>query len=477
MIRTHGGRRHARSRTSGGTRSRPAHRRSRLPRTRSTASGARSRWAEAAVAVDELANGLLALGVAEGRRVRDPRPHEPRVGAVRLRARARRRRRRADLREQLARATSHYVLEHSEAVGVLVEDDEQRAKVDGLRRARALVRGARRRCASAAARSPPSIPGALDERADSIDEDDLFTFIYTSGTTGPPKACMIRHRNYYAMVQKSDEMEERLTLPGDVMLLYLPLAHNYGRLLHLSAAYIGFTIAFLPDPLRAAHGAAARPPDAVPERAARLREDPHRRRRRLRGAAPACERSIVDWALARRPARLAAAAGEAAGAARRSRCSTALADRLVYSKVKERLGGRLRVANAGGAPLSREIAEFFHSIDILILEGYGLSEVTTAATVNRARTSGSARSASRCRASRSGSPRTARSCSARTPCSPATTTTRRRRARRSTRRASCTRATSATSTRTASSSSPTARRTSSSPPAARTSRRRTSRTS
>jgi long-chain acyl-CoA synthetase len=48
-------------------------------------------------------------------------------------------------------------------------------------------------------------PGALDARADSIDEDDLFTFIYTSGTTGPPKACMIRHRNYYAMVQKGDE--------------------------------------------------------------------------------------------------------------------------------------------------------------------------------------------------------------------------------------------------------------------------------
>ena len=60
-----------------------------------------------------------------------------------------------------------------------------------------------------------------------------------------------------------------------------------------------------------------------------------------------------------------------------------LADRLVYSQVKARLGGRLRIANAGGAPLSRDVAEFFHAIDILILEGYGLSEVTTAATVNR----------------------------------------------------------------------------------------------
>jgi long-chain acyl-CoA synthetase len=60
-----------------------------------------------------------------------------------------------------------------------------------------------------------------------------------------------------------------------------------------------------------------------------------------------------------------------------------VADRLVYSKVKERLGGRLRVANSGGAPLPREVAEFFFAIDVPIYEGYGLSEVTTAATVNR----------------------------------------------------------------------------------------------
>jgi len=62
-----------------------------------------------------------------------------------------------------------------------------------------------------------------------------------------------------------------------------------------------------------------------------------------------------------------------------------VADRLVYSKVKNRFGGRLRIANSGGAPLAREIAEFFHALDILIVEGYGLTECTTAATVNRER--------------------------------------------------------------------------------------------
>jgi long-chain acyl-CoA synthetase len=224
-------------------------------------------------------------------------------------------------------------------------------------------------------------PDALRERADSIDEDDLFTFIYTSGTTGPPKACMIRHRNYYAMVQKGDELEERLTQPGDLMLLYLPLAHNYGRLLHLSAAYIGFTIAFLPDPQRAAVELPRVRPTLFPS-VPRVYEKVHTAVLAKFEEETGLRRKLVDWALVvgYRVSRLRQAKQPVP---RALLAQHKLADKLVYSKVKARLGGRLRVANAGGAPLSREIAEFFHAIDILILEGYGLSEVTTAATVNR----------------------------------------------------------------------------------------------
>nr|MBA3842328.1 long-chain fatty acid--CoA ligase [Actinomycetota bacterium] len=216
--------------------------------------------------------------------------------------------------------------------------------------------------------------------ADSIEEDDLFTFIYTSGTTGPPKACMIRHRNYYAMVQKGDEMDDRLTEPGDVMLLYLPLAHNYGRLLHLSSVYIGFTIAFLPDPLRAATELVRVRPTLFPS-VPRVYEKIHSVVLGKFDETTGPRRHLIDWSLgvgsrvsklrqAKRPVPRVLA------------LQHAVADRLVFSKVKERLGGRLRIANAGGAPLSRDIAEFFHGLDILILEGYGLSEVTTAATVN-----------------------------------------------------------------------------------------------
>ena len=337
-------------------------------------------WAEAADAVDELANGLLALGLEKGEAfgllARTSLEWAlfdfalALVGAVG-----------APIYASSSARDVQYLLEHSDAVGVLAEDDAQRAKVDGMGLRYVLTYAdldALRADGRAFAAARPS---ALAERVASIDEDDLFTFIYTSGTTGPPKACMIRHRNYYAMVQKGDELEERLSAPGDVMLLYLPLAHNYGRLLHLSAAYIGFTIAFLSDPLRAGTELQRVRPTLFPS-VPRVYEKIHMAVMTQFAELSGTRRRIADWALD--------VGGRVSRLRQQGRPVPALlaaqhrvADRLVYSKLKERLGGRLRIANSGGAPLGREIAEFFHALDVLILEGYGLSEVTTAATVNR----------------------------------------------------------------------------------------------
>jgi long-chain acyl-CoA synthetase len=335
--------------------------------------------AEAAGAVEELANGLLALGVRKGdafailgRTTLQWALFDFALGLVGAVG--------APIYSSSSPRDVRYVLEHSEAVGVLVEDDEQLAKVDGFGGHVITFAGLDDLRARGRAFAQEH-PGELDARADSIDEDDLFTFIYTSGTTGPPKACMIRHRNYYEMVRKSDEMEDRLLQPGDVMLLYLPLAHNYGRLLHLSAAYHGYTLAFLPDPLRAAEALPHVRPTIFPS-VPRVYEKIHTAVVAGFEERTGVERRIVDWALGvgRRVSKLRQAGRPVPPLLA---AQHRLADRLVYSKVKERLGGRLRVANAGGAPLSREIAEFFHAIDILVLEGYGLSEVTTAATVNR----------------------------------------------------------------------------------------------
>ena len=326
--------------------------------------------AEAAGAVDELANGLLALGVRRGdsfgvlaRTTLEWSLFDwalALVGAVG-----------APIYSSSSPRDARYVLEHSEAVGVLCGDDEQRAKVAGAV-AHELTFADLPELRARGRSFAEEHPGALVEREASIDEDDLFTFIYTSGTTGPPKACMIRHRNYYAMVQKGDELEDRLTEPGDVMLLYLPLAHNYGRLLHLSAVHVGYTIAFLPDPLRAATELPRVRPTLFPS-VPRVYEKIH-----TAALGKLEERAIGRWAL-RLGYRYAATAQPGLAL----RAQHAVAERLVFAKVKDRLGGRLRVANSGGAPLPRDVAEFFAAIGITIYEGYGLSEVTTAATVNR----------------------------------------------------------------------------------------------
>ena len=225
-------------------------------------------------------------------------------------------------------------------------------------------------------------PGELDARADSIDEDDLFTFIYTSGTTGPPKACMIRHRNYYAMVQKSDEMEDRLLEPGDVMLLYLPLAHNYGRLLHLSAAYHGFTIAFLPDPLRAAAELPRVRPTIFPS-VPRVYEKIHAAV--LAGFDERDRRAAAHRRLGarRRPARVAAASGEAAGPAPARRAASARRPaRLLEGEGAGSAAGCASRTPAARRSHARSPSSSTRSTSSM-LEGYGLSEVTTAATVNR----------------------------------------------------------------------------------------------
>jgi long-chain acyl-CoA synthetase len=341
-------------------------------------------WPEAAERVELIANGLLARGLGKGDAfgilarntlewalVDFALAHVGAVGAA--------------IYANSSPRDVQYVLEHSEAVGVLCEDEAQRAKVEEARpelpRLRHVLSLSDLPALEEEGRAyREAHSGALDEAVAAIDEEDLFTFIYTSGTTGPPKGCMIRHRNYYAMVAVVDELPEH-SVPGDVMLLYLPLAHNFGRLMHLSGPYADYTIAFLADPLDVARAITEVRPTVLPS-VPRVYEKVHAAVTASFAEATGVKRRLVDWALdvgrresgfrrEGRPLPLALAVQHR------------LADRLVFSKVKERLGGRLRLPISGGAPLAKEIAELFDSIGICIMEGYGLTECTTAATTNR----------------------------------------------------------------------------------------------
>ena len=223
-------------------------------------------------------------------------------------------------------------------------------------------------------------PRALDDAVEEIDEEDLFTFIYTSGTTGPPKGCMIRHRNYYEMAAVVERMP-RYVEPGDVCLLYLPLAHNFGRLVHLAGPLHGYAVAFEPDPYAVADCARRRTPDRACPSVPRVYEKVHAAVVSTFDEATGARRRLIDWALA---------VGREVGALRQRGEPVPRGLALRHSrrrparlpKVKARLGGRLRLPISGGAPLGKEVAELFDALDIRIMEGYGLTECTSAGTSN-----------------------------------------------------------------------------------------------
>ncbi len=273
-----------------------------------------------------------------------------------------------------------YVLQHSEAVGALVEDESQLAKIEPLGLPHVLTLQNLDELRADGIAFAQEHPGALDQAAAGVGEDDLYTYIYTSGTTGPPKGCMISHRNYYAMTSSIERIDD-LWLDEDVMLLYLPLAHNFGRLMTLWGAYSGFTIAFCPDPYAVAEVLPQVRPTLLPS-VPRLYEKAHTAITSKLDAASGLRRRLADWALGV-GRRVSALRQQGEQLPRGLALQHRLADRLVYSKVKKRFGGRLRIGISGGAPLAKEIGELFHALDILILEGWGLTECTTAATVNR----------------------------------------------------------------------------------------------
>jgi long-chain acyl-CoA synthetase len=336
-------------------------------------------WDEAAAAVDELAHGLLALGVRKGDAFAILGSTRLEwvlfdfalglIGAVG-----------APIYMNSSPKDCAYVLEHSEAIGVLCEDEDQRAKVEGVELQHVLtfpgLDELRARGREHAARNA----NAVEEAASAIREDDLFTYIYTSGTTGPPKACMITHRNYYEMADKVRQIED-FTVDADTMLLYLPLAHNFGRLMHLLSPHVGYTLAFCPDPYSVAEALPAVRPTVFPS-VPRVYEKVHTGVTAKFAEATGAKRRLIAWAL-RVGREVSELRQNDRPVPRTLAARHRIADRLVYSKVKDRLGGRVRICVSGGAPLAKEIIEFFHAIDILILEGYGLTECTTAATVNR----------------------------------------------------------------------------------------------
>ncbi len=223
-------------------------------------------------------------------------------------------------------------------------------------------------------------PGELERRATAVLPEDTFTIIYTSGTTGQPKGVVLTHANLVASCESAIRAFDLRS--SDVQYLFLPLAHVLGREVEWAPILVGSQIAFAESLSRLKYDLVEVRPTfmaGVP----RIFEKLHAAIQAGSQQGSRAKRALVGWAFGV-AARAAAAERGGEPAVAPSRAARAAADWLVLARLRKKLGlDRCRFLISGGAPLSAEIAEFFHSIGLLILEGYGLTETTAAAFVNR----------------------------------------------------------------------------------------------
>jgi long-chain acyl-CoA synthetase len=344
-------------------------------------------FAEVEETVRDLALGLVDLGVAKGDKVSILANTRPEwtyfdfaalsVGATVV-----------PIYQTNSPEECQYVLENSDAKVVVVEDDEQMEKIRAVRDELPLLEHVVRMTGAGedaislddlAARGAGRDAAEWEQRWRAVTPEDICTFIYTSGTTGPPKGCVISHGNYRAML---DMVNATSTIEGeDLTYLYLPLAHSFALLIQLGSFDLGATIAYWErDPLKIMPNLAELSPTYFPS-VPRIFEKIYTLATSSMEKEGGLKKAVFDWSI-----RTGGKMREAERAGRKPgfllRKQYEFADKKVLSKIRGLFGGKLRLAVSGAAPISPEILRFFDAAGVLVLEGWGMTETSTAATIS-----------------------------------------------------------------------------------------------
>src|ERR687892_9179 len=281
-----------------------------------------------------------------------------------------------------------YVLENSDAKAVIVEDDEQLAKIDAIRdRVPKLEQVIRMEGTGGAISMDELIEAGggrpdseWEQRWQSVTPDDICTFIYTSGTTGPPKGCVISHGNYRSMMTMA--LDESVLEGNTTTYLFLPLAHSFALLIQLLSFDLGGNIAYWErDPLKIVPNLAEVKPDYFPS-VPRIFEKIYTAATSEVEKSGGLRKLVFNWAIrVGRKVRERERSGQRVGWLLRKQYE--FADKQVLSKIRALFGGRIKNCVTGAAPINPEILRFFDAAGVLILEGWGMTETSTAATVAR----------------------------------------------------------------------------------------------
>jgi long-chain acyl-CoA synthetase len=281
-----------------------------------------------------------------------------------------------------------YVLENSDTKIVIVEDDEQLEKIREVRAGLPKLEHVVRMTGSSEdtisfddlmARGNARPEAEWEQRWSSVEPSDISTFIYTSGTTGPPKGCVISHGNYRSMLDMVNETS--VIEDGDLAYLYLPLAHSFALLVQLGSFDLGTTIAYWErDPLKILPNLAELKPTYFPS-VPRIFEKIYTAATSGMEKEGGLKKAIFDWAI-----KVGGKVRETERAGREpgfllSR-KYAFADKKVLSKIRGLFGGKIRLAVSGAAPINPDILRFFDAAGVLVLEGWGMTETSTAATIS-----------------------------------------------------------------------------------------------
>jgi long-chain acyl-CoA synthetase len=218
----------------------------------------------------------------------------------------------------------------------------------------------------------------IERRTGALRGEDLATIVYTSGTTGLPKGVMQTHANHLASLDAVATLG--VARSGEIDFSFLPYAHSFGRMMEYLGLYLGTITAYAEKIDTIVQDLGLVRPHLMPA-VPRIYEKIFAAVQHSRASSSPVARTVFDWSI-----NIGRKRSEYVNRGAPVPSLLALADRiahaLVFSKIHARLGGRMRIMISGGAPLGREINEFFHAVGLPIYEGYGLTETTPILTSN-----------------------------------------------------------------------------------------------